>query len=158
MAKYPNQRTVKIDKINSTNYFAMYGRPEIENACKVLNGSGFKVYCYIFSNRNRFTLDISPAHAERCWGIHQSTFADGINELIEKGFISDGIAHQTSIKEQSEYRETNPNIGLNSSENGWSNNIYNNKDINTEVLNTGVENFKKPIDENEQINNNVFIF
>jgi len=167
MAKYPNQRTIKIDKINSTGYFAMYGNPEIGNACKVLNGSAFKVYCYIFANSNGFELDISPAHAEKFWGIAQSTFQDGINELLDKGFIVNGIAHQRSTKDETEIRkkkrysdirENDTKLDVECTENGKSNSKYNNKNSIEEVLDTSVSNFDRPKDEYDWLNSDTFIF
>ena len=176
MAKYPNQRTVKVCKTNSTKYFASYGNPEIAEACKVLNGSGFKVWTYIFANANGFSLDISPASAEKYWGIAPSTFEDGINELITKGFIVDGVAYQSSTMNEYEIRKkkrnsnnrednTDPALeytenGWNYAENGWSNNKYkinNNKD-NKEVFDASVSNFVKPKGDDDWLNSKEFIF
>ena len=106
MAKYQNQLVVAIDKKQSTKYFATYGKPEISDACKVLNGSGFKVWCYLLSNSDGALWNLSPSHAEKVWGIPSSTFHDGMKELREKGFIEDGIVHQQSIYEESEIRKT----------------------------------------------------
>lgn len=44
MTKYPNQRSVEINKPESfTSNFAIYGKDAMATACKVLNGSAFKV-------------------------------------------------------------------------------------------------------------------
>lgn len=51
MALYQNQRTVKIDK-KIVGIFLMYDEEAMAYACKVLNGSGFKVWCYLLKNKD----------------------------------------------------------------------------------------------------------
>ena len=84
MAKHPNQKTVIIDKKQSTINFASYGIPELLNACKVLKGSGFKVYVSIFSNIDGYKKDLSPEYMIKYWGIKKSTYYDG---LAEQSFL-----------------------------------------------------------------------
>ena len=106
--KYANQRTVKIDRKTRSNHpFATFDKDLMADACKVLNGSGFKVWCYLLSNQDGYEWAISPAHAEATWGIPTSTFKDGIRELKEKGFIVDGCIHQQRIKNEDEIRLQN---------------------------------------------------
>ena len=129
MAKYPNQKTYVIDKIQLSEYFASYDKLGISNACSVLNGSGFKVWCYLLSNIDEFKWSISPQHAENEWGIKRSTFYDGLKELEEKGFIDTDkrIIHQfykseVRTEKKSENRQESPNLGTRESENDHSNN------------------------------------
>ena len=144
MAEYPNQKTVIIDKKQSTINFASYGIPELLNACKVLKGSGFKVYVSIFSNVDGYEKGLSPEYMKRYWGIKKSTYYDGLAELEEKGFLEPiipgkkYIAHQVSMFDESDIRKTErksekqkegtetgieeTKIGIEDSENNQSNN------------------------------------
>lgn len=148
--KYPNQRTVIIDnKIEKGQIFLMLVKNDLADACKDLNGSGFKVYCYLLSNQDGYKWNISPAHAQKEWGIASSTFKDGIRELIDKGYIANGYIHQRKIikeddnrpiKEMDENRASITDTVLSEDENCISNNnnninINNNKD--TSSLNAG---------------------
>lgn len=137
MAKYPNQKSYRINKKNTTKLFAIYGNPEIMDACKVLKGSGFKMYCCFFSNNDGYRLDGSPEYARKYWGIPKSTYYDGIQDLIDHGFIDveTGEVYQKAVEKQSETRTTEQQSEirpkgtenkLNKSENGESNNTNNN--------------------------------
>ena len=97
MALYPNQQTVRIDKKVPKTNFAVYGKEEMGKACSELNGSAFKVWCYLLSNSDGVLWDISPAAAFNNWGIPRTTFHDGLTELKEKGYIVDGVMHQVRI-------------------------------------------------------------
>lgn len=102
MKTYPNQKIITIDKPKTFPNFALYGTEEIAKACAVLNGSAFKVWCYLLSNSANVKWAISPSDAEINWGIKHSTWRDGINELKEKGFLDDKAIHILSTKD--EYR------------------------------------------------------
>ena len=161
MAMYPNQRTVKIDKKISGIYL-IYGEEEMAYACSVLNGSGFKVWCYLLKNKDGVIWDISPADAKKRGGIKKTTFHDGIRELVEKGFIDfdEGIIYQRSQKRLRENRTPGKDnlydIRTTSYadavwdpyEKQQSNNITNNITLNNvDILNDNVENIVKPVDE-----------
>ena len=108
MTKYPNQRTVEINKPESfTKNFAIYGKDEMATACKVLNGSAFKVWCYLLSNKKQESWNISPAHAQEVWGISRSSFSDGLNELIKKGYYDpkEQIIYHSTTKDINEIRK-----------------------------------------------------
>ena len=133
----------------------MYDEEAMAYACRVLNGSGFKVWCYLLKNKDGILWDISPADAEKRWGISKSTFHDGLRELQTKGFIDfeEGIIHQKSIKPECEIhtstRRNKPyeiRIGSDTEtaqepyENQYRNNITNNKtDNNDDTFNDAVE-------------------
>lgn len=110
--KYPNQRSVEISKPTTfTSNFAIYGKDAMATACKVLNGSGFKVWCYLLSNSKQNNWNISPAHAEATWGISRSSFSDGLNELREKGFYDNDrqVIHHESTKNIDEIQKKKRN-------------------------------------------------
>ena len=154
MAMYQNQRTVKIDK-KINGIYLIYGEDEMAYACSVLNGSGFKVWCYLLKNKDGIQWDISPADAKKKWGIKRTTFHDGLRELKEKGFIDfdEGIIHQKSINQVCENRiPANENLydirispdtknAQELYENQYRNNITNTIKINSgSILNNNVEN------------------
>lgn len=99
MKTYPNQKNITIDKPKTFSNFALYGSEEIAKACSVLNGSAFKVWCYLLKNSSGVQWSVSPKDAENTWGIKHSTWRDGINELKEKGFLDDKAIHLVSTKD-----------------------------------------------------------
>ncbi len=161
--RYPNQRTVIIDnKIEKGQIFMMLVKNDLADACKDLNGSGFKVYCYLLSNQDGYKWCVSPAHAQKEWGIKTRTFKDGFNELIDKGYIKDGYIHQRKIIEKDEIRpieemddnrQDDTDIVLWEDEYCMSNNNnnINNNNINKDILNTSVENIPQHPEEEEII-------
>ena len=100
MKTYPNQKNITIDKPKTFSNFALYGSEEIAKACSVLNGSAFKVWCYLLKNSSGVQWSVYPKDAENTWGIKHSTWRDGINELKEKGFLDDKAVHMISTKDE----------------------------------------------------------
>ena len=139
--KYSNQRTVKIDrKIREGHIFVSFDKDSMAEACGDLNGGAYKVWCYLLSNQDGYEWAISPADAEKRWGIPTSTFKDGIKELKEKGYIADGYIHQQRTKAKDEIRPMNKidenrqfrtDTDLLEDDNHISNN-YNNNNINND--------------------------
>ena len=140
--KYSNQRTVKIDrKIREGHIFVSFDKEWMAEACGDLNGGAYKVWCYLLSNQDGYEWAISPADAEKKWGIPTSTFKDGIRELKEKGYIADGYIHQQRTKAKDEIRPLNridenrqirTDTVLSEDENHISNNNNNNNNINND--------------------------
>lgn len=102
MTKYANQKTVKIIKPEKSENYAIYSKPGINLACKYLNGAAFKIWCYLLSNAHGITWDISPKHAEKEWGIPQSSFSDGLKELKKKGYYDENLKEVYMISKKSE--------------------------------------------------------
>ena len=151
MALYPNQKTVTIDKPENFSTFAIYGKPEICIACKVLNGSAFKVWCYLLSQKADTIWDISPKHAFNEWGISKSTFHDGINELIEKGFLDEKAIHLASTKDESEIRKPKRKSKKNESRTSQDTNYENNLsefDDSNNIKENNITTNKAVLDEN----------
>ena len=98
---YPNQKKIIIDKPKK-NMFAVYGLKELAIACKTLSYSGLRVWLYLLSNNDKSEWYVSPAHAEKYWGISRSSFYRGWEELIEKGFLIEETIRQESNMEVSQ--------------------------------------------------------
>lgn len=136
MPSYPNQKTITIDKPSSFRNYAIYGSEEIAKACSVLNGSAFKVWCYLLKNSSGVQWNVSPKDAENTWGIAHSTWRDGINELKEKGFLDDKAVHMISIKD--EYRPEDKTKSNQHKDDLWfmDDDIQHRNNINKSIYNT----------------------
>lgn len=142
MAYYANQKTLKIDKPEGLSSFAIYGKPAIGIACSQLNGSAFKVYCYLLSQKAQTYWNVSPRHAELEWGIARSTWADGMRELKEKGFVDEYAIHMIAVHDSNEIRNDCMDIVDDECENQYSNNI-NNSNNNNVVISTSADNSER---------------
>lgn len=98
MPKFANQKRIKIDKPENFETFAIYGKPDIGEACMTLSYSGFRVWLYLMSQKAQVYWDISPQCAENQWGIPRTSWEDGIKELKEKGFLDDKAVYSKSRK------------------------------------------------------------
>ena len=170
MSKYPNQKTVRIDKPEGFSTFAIYGKPDICDACEVLSYSALRVWLYLLSQKAQIQWDISPQCAENQWGIPRTSWEDGISELREKGYLDDEAIHSKSTKPLDEIRKKKRNslnvevrINLNEIRDNYdefqgSNNINNTK-YNNSYLNTSVEIADENPEETKTISSqDVFVF
>ena len=124
--EFRKKRFIDIDKPKRIKgLFSMIDLESLKHACKVLKGSGFKVYVYFLSQSPQEDWFVSPTNAENEWGIKRSTFYDGLEDLKNNGFFDGRVIHMDPESE-SEIRQEDPKIELKESENGYTNNINNN--------------------------------
>lgn len=90
---HPNQRTIIINrdlpkktKENQRPYIAAY-IDNIAAASKNLNGVAFKLYCYLLSNENYFSLAFSPQDFVNNFGGTVKSAQTAFAELEQKGYI-----------------------------------------------------------------------
>lgn len=84
---YPNQRTVKINREEIKNDFLGIKNTNWMAAAKDLSASALKLYMYFASNKNGFSLALSPKAIENQIGMARSTYCDQFKILLEKGYL-----------------------------------------------------------------------
>ncbi len=84
---YPNQRTVKIHKEDLKKDFLGINNATWMAAAKDLSASALKLYLYFASNKNGFTLALSPKAIENHIGMARSTYCDQFKVLLNKGYL-----------------------------------------------------------------------
>ena len=52
-----------------------------------LSPTAFKIWCYLNCNQNTYELELSSIDVRPKCNISRSPYYNGINELIEKGFL-----------------------------------------------------------------------
>lgn len=88
MIVYPNQRTVTIFKEDCKKDFLQIGNEEWKTACSTIENYGtFKLYLYFASNKNGYTLALSPSMIEEEIGISESTYRRAFKELEAIGYL-----------------------------------------------------------------------
>lgn len=91
MATFANQRTVSIHRsvIDKTSRkpFLMAHTDCIYEASRELDGTSFKVYIYLLSNKDGYTFDFSPTHAANILGISRDSAREAFDKLERKHFI-----------------------------------------------------------------------
>ena len=91
MAKYSNQKTLKIkrnnvDKNTKEIYLYIY-KDSIIKAANELNGAAYKLYTFLMINADGYELDFSPQYIENIYGMNRGTVHKALKELETKGFI-----------------------------------------------------------------------
>ena len=84
---YPNQRTVKINREKIKNDFLGIKNANWMAAARNLSASALKLYMYFASNKNGFSLALSPKAIENQIGMARSTYCDQFKILLEKGYL-----------------------------------------------------------------------
>lgn len=86
---YANQRHVIISQLprNKENVYAMFNVDALTLAMKDLKHNGLRMWLYLNKNQNGYGFDLSPAAAKKTFGIADSSFRAGIDELIEKQYL-----------------------------------------------------------------------
>ena len=94
MVTSPNQRIIRINRNipkqteDNTKPYMIAWSENIENASRNLStGGAFKVYMYLLSNKDNYTFGCSPQDISNKYGISLKTAKDGINQLIEQGYL-----------------------------------------------------------------------
>lgn len=85
----PNQKIVWIGERtarNGQNLYATVNLEALQQAMKTLKGSSLKMWLYLNKNREHYALELSRTACLE-WGIKKDSYYDGIEELIEKGYL-----------------------------------------------------------------------
>ena len=86
---YPNQKTVQVKKMkcDQRNLYAKINIEAMQRAMRELKKIGsFKLWLFFAKNQDKYRFDLSCADCKH-WGIKTDSFHNGVNELIEKGYL-----------------------------------------------------------------------
>lgn len=89
--KYANQKTITVNREIPSRHsrearFIIY-RKNLEAAASNLSGVAFKLYCYIASFGNGYSLDFSPQDFITQYGVSINAARDAVHTLIDKGYL-----------------------------------------------------------------------
>lgn len=84
---YPNQRIVKVRRERATADFLGIKNENWQAASRDLGAHGLRLYLYLASNRDNYTLALSPAAVRQGIGMARSTYHDQFHKLVDKGYI-----------------------------------------------------------------------
>lgn len=84
---YPNQRMVKIHREPAKSDFLGIKNANWQAAARDLGPHGLRLYLYLASNANNYTLALSPAAAREAVGIPRSTYFDYFQIMLNKGYL-----------------------------------------------------------------------
>ena len=88
MTRYPNQRMVTVFKENCDSDFLQVKNSEWQAASSVLKTySAFKLYLYFASNKNGYTIALSPVAINEAIGVCENTYRSAFKELLEVGYL-----------------------------------------------------------------------
>lgn len=88
MITYPNQRVVTIFKEKCNNDFLQVNNDEWQTAAQTLKTySAFKLYLYFASNKNGYSVALSPVAIEEAIGISENTYRAAFKELVDCGYL-----------------------------------------------------------------------
>lgn len=86
---YPNQKIIHINKQKYEANFLQIGIDEWQEALKLFDkkASVFCLYLYLAGNKDGYNLELSKEAFEKATGFKKSSYCDGINKLIELGYL-----------------------------------------------------------------------
>lgn len=92
-AKNANQRTIIIQRTipekGGKQPFLMVYSDVITQASRNLGGGvSFKLFIYLLSNQNGFSLDYSPQHFANLYGVHLDSAKKSVTTLIDAGYLT----------------------------------------------------------------------
>ena len=83
----PNQRTVTVHREPAKTDFLGIKNENWMSAARDLGAHALKLYLYLASNANNYTLALSPAAVRQAIGMARSTYQDQVENLIAKGYL-----------------------------------------------------------------------
>ncbi len=92
--KWNNQKRLDISRrspqqVANTKNYTLLGYDAMEQASKILSAKGFRIWIYLMKNKENYKgWELSSKDALNNWGIKQKEFLDGVNELIDCGFLN----------------------------------------------------------------------
>lgn len=84
---YPNQRMVCVHREAVKTDFLGIRNDNWKAAARDLSAHAFKLYIYLASNANNYTLALSPAAVRQEIGMARSTYHDQFHVLLDKGYL-----------------------------------------------------------------------
>ena len=83
----PNQKWIQVHKPRVTERFLQISHEDWMQANKTLSPYGLQLYLYLASNNDNYEFALSPADAEVCAGIKNTSFRKYMKRLEEEGYI-----------------------------------------------------------------------
>ena len=83
----PNQRIVTIHREAAKSDFLGIRNENWQYAARDLGAHALMLYLYLASNKNGYTLALSPAAIRETIGMARSTFYDQFLKLVQKGYL-----------------------------------------------------------------------
>ena len=86
---YQNQKTIttKSAKHDDENLCAVLNLEAMSEAMVNLDGSAFKLWCYMAKNQNNYTFALSRVDACRFCGFSKPAYLRAVQNLIEAGYL-----------------------------------------------------------------------
>ncbi len=104
----PNQKTVHINRatLNRNDGFLGINNANWKRAARTLGAHAFMLYIYLASNKDGYTLALSPSAIQQEIGMARSTYHDQLRKLQSLGFLvyEDGKGWQFYEVPQSDTR------------------------------------------------------
>lgn len=89
MATVPNQKIVTVikHKCDKNNLYSTINLQVKREAAQNLDAGAFKLWNYFADNQSYYTFGLSRTAIENTYGIKKKQYDNGIQELIEKGYL-----------------------------------------------------------------------
>ena len=87
----PNQRVVAIHRERASTDFLGIKNEHWQAAARDLGAHALMLYLYLASNRDGYTLALSPAAIRRAVGMAASTYRDQFLKLVDNIYIYHGV-------------------------------------------------------------------
>jgi hypothetical protein len=88
MTTYANQKIIEIKKAECSKDFLQVSNNDWMEAARILNGNAFKIYLYLASNKNGYSLALSPKAIGIALDVPKKSYSRAIEELEENGYIT----------------------------------------------------------------------
>ena len=105
---FPHQRTVKIHREVPKSDFLGIKNENWKAAARDLSAHAFKLYIYLASNADRFTLALSPAAVRQEIGMARSTYHDQFHVLVDKGYLVNSHGSTYEFFERPKVNKSSP--------------------------------------------------
>ena len=83
----PNQRVVAIHREHASSDFLGIKNEHWQAAARDLGAHALMLHLYLASNRDGYTLALSPAAIRQAVGMAASTYRDQFLKLVDKGYL-----------------------------------------------------------------------
>ena len=104
---YPNQRNIKITRERATVDFLGIKTENWQAASRDLGATALRLYLYLASNANGYTIALSPAAVRRYIGMARSTYHDQFHILVDKGYLVPAAGNTFEFFEKPQPRTVN---------------------------------------------------
>ncbi len=84
-----NQKIIKLaprTRRDKDHLYTMMNLDAMQEAMKVLNGSGLKLWLYLNKNQDGYKFELSRVECAK-WGIKKDSYYSAVEELVKKGFL-----------------------------------------------------------------------